>query len=63
MDKKQEKMVAGRDQKAEKTTFTPQERRILNRRKKSDRGYMYISTVGWIDRREIGRRSKDTYLF
>jgi hypothetical protein len=63
MNNEHEKKVPDKDQKAGKTTFNPRECRICDRRKKSDSGYMYISTVGWIDRRETGRRSNDFYMF
>jgi hypothetical protein len=63
MDTQHKKPAPNRNRDAEKTSFTPRERRIHDRRKKSDMGYMYISTVGWIDRRETGRRSRDIFLF
>lgn len=35
------------------------ENRTCERRKKEDQGYIYITTVGWICRRDICRRQKD----
>ena len=38
-------------------------RREKERRKKPSPGFTYISTVGWIDRREKLRRKDDPYNF
>lgn len=62
MKKAPEKRGPGRGQKEGKVTPTPQERRLRDRRDNSDSGYFYISTVGWIDRRENSRRATDGYL-
>jgi hypothetical protein len=62
MKSEHEKRTPGRSPKIEKTEFSPQERRFSKRRKKHiDKGYVYISTVGWIDRRENCRRASDNY--
>jgi hypothetical protein len=62
MKNKSEKTVHDRGQKAEGVGFLRQKRLLDDRRKNSDRGYMYISTVGWIDRRENCRRCSDNYM-
>jgi hypothetical protein len=59
-----EKKEPGKGPKTGKTEFSPQERRLCKRRKnRIDQGYLYISTVGWIDRRENCRRASDNYTF
>ena len=39
------------------------DRRIENRRKNHSKGFTYISTVGWICRRENCRRESDPELW
>ncbi len=39
--------------------IAPQDRRMGDRRKTDAEGYAYISMVGWMDRRECGRRTTD----
>jgi hypothetical protein len=47
----------------EDNEYDPTERRNNCRRKKESQGYLYISMVGWMDRRENGRRSDDEVIF
>ena len=37
------------------------DRRYVDRRKESKKGFTYISMVGWICRREMPRRKDDDY--
>lgn len=39
------------------------EKREDQRRRKESEGYTYISTVGWICRRENSRRKDDEFMF
>ena len=49
--------------KKDKEDEGPPDRRNNSRRKKESKGYLYISMVGWMDRREYGRRSEDEIMF
>ncbi len=40
-----------------------QQRREEKRRRKESEGFTYISTVGWICRRENSRRKDDEFMF
>jgi hypothetical protein len=57
-----EKKAPDQGRKVEEAESSPQKRLLCDRRKNNDRGYIYISTVGWIDRRENSRRSSDSYM-
>jgi plasmid replication initiation protein len=39
------------------------EKRLDDRRKESNDGFTYISSVGWIDRRETLRRRGDPFYY
>ncbi|ACN15682.1 hypothetical protein HRM2_25880 [Desulforapulum autotrophicum HRM2] len=42
---------------------TPAEKRETERRQEAAKGYTYITTVGWICRRERARRKNDSFMF
>lgn len=46
-----------------KKRSTPGEKRENERRQEAARGYTYITTVGWICRRERTRRKNDHFMF
>ena len=41
----------------------PGRKREVDRRKEPSKGYTYITTVGWICRREKVRRKDDRFMF
>ena len=42
---------------------TPAEKRAIDRRQETGKGYTYITTVGWICRREKTRRKDDYFMY
>lgn len=52
-------MDENNDKSTPESQVTKEERRAEERRRKKSDGYMYISTVGWICRRERCRREDD----
>jgi len=52
-----------KEQSSLKARSTSREKREDERRHKESKGYTYITTVGWICRREKLRRKDDEFMF